>query len=44
MNEQDIHELEDEKDKAMLRLFFDNQETLVSFSNGKYYNYSPATF
>ena len=44
VEEEDIDELENEEDKAMLRLFYDNQDTLVSFSNEEYYTYSPDTF
>lgn len=44
VEEEDIDELEDEEDKAMLRLFYDSQDTLVSFSKEEYYTYSPDTF
>lgn len=44
VEEEDIDDLEDEEDKAMLRLFYDSQDTLVSFSKEEYYTYSPDTF
>lgn len=43
LKEEDIEYLKDEEEKAMYRLFFDNQDTLINFNVDHYTTYNPDT-